>query len=156
MQIFQNSAPRLFLRAPLHQHCTLLLQGLHWLPTSERIIYKTACLCYNSITGSAPSYLAELLQLYSPSRSLRSSSDTRMFKLRHSNSKTHDFHSFPYFGPHIWNHLPQDVRHSTTLSSLQNKLKTFLFSGHFNWPTLNSLYGARARVCVRACVRVCT
>ena len=27
---------------------------LHWLPISERIKYKTACMCYNSITCSAP------------------------------------------------------------------------------------------------------
>ena len=73
----QNAAARLILRIPRHQRCTPLLQQLHWLPVSERIKYKTARMCYNSITGSAPSYLSELLQLYSPSRSLRSSSDTR-------------------------------------------------------------------------------
>ena len=28
-------------------------------------------MCYNAITGSAPSYLFEVLHLYSPSRSLR-------------------------------------------------------------------------------------
>ena len=33
-------------------------------------------MCYIAITGSAPSYLSELLHLYSPSLSLRSSSDT--------------------------------------------------------------------------------
>ena len=81
MQKVQNTAARLILRAPRHQNCTPLLQQLHWLPISERIKYKTACMCYNAITGSAPSYLSELLHLYSPSRSLRSSSDTRMLKI---------------------------------------------------------------------------
>ena len=38
-------------RAPRHQNCTPLLQQLHWLPISERIKYKTACMCYNAITG---------------------------------------------------------------------------------------------------------
>ena len=61
MQKVQNAAARLTLRAPRHQHCTPLLQQLHWLPISERIKYKTACMCYNSVTGSAPSYLSELL-----------------------------------------------------------------------------------------------
>ena len=84
-----------FLRALRHQHCTPLLQQLHWLPISECIKYKTACMCYNSITGSAPSYLSELLQLYSPSRSLRSSSDTRILKLRLFNRKTHGFRFSP-------------------------------------------------------------
>ena len=132
MQKVQNAAAHFILRAPRHQHCTPLLQQLHWLPISERIKYKTACMCYNSITGSAPSYLSELLQLYSPSRSPRSSSDARILKLRLFNRKTRGFRSFSYFGPHIWNNLPQHVRHSNSLPSFKNKLETFLFSEHFN------------------------
>ena len=65
MQKVQNTAARLILRAPRHINCTPLLQQLHWLPVSERIKYKTACMCYNAITGSAPSYLSELLRLQS-------------------------------------------------------------------------------------------
>ena len=59
MQKIQNAAARLILRAPRHQRCTPLPQQLHWLPIFERIKYKTACMCYNSITSSAPSYLSE-------------------------------------------------------------------------------------------------
>ena len=76
----QNVAVHLILRVPHHLHYTSLLQQLHWLPISERIKCRTACMSYNSIKSSAPSYLSELLQLYSPSRSLRSSSDTRILK----------------------------------------------------------------------------
>ena len=108
--------------------CTPLLQQLHWLPISKRIKHKTACMCYNAITGSAPSYLSELLHLYSPSRSLRSTSDTRMFKIQRFNRKTHGFRTFLHFGPHIWNNLSQDIRHSATLSSFKSQLKTFFFS----------------------------
>ena len=70
---------------------------------------KTTCMCYNAVTGSTPSYLSELLHLYSPSRSLRSSSDTRVLKLQRFNCKTHGFHTFSHFGPHIWNNLPQYI-----------------------------------------------
>jgi len=112
--------------------CTPLLQQFHWLPISERIKYKTACMCYNAITGSVPSYLSELLHLYSPSRSLRSSSDTRMLKIPRFNHKTHGFRTFSRFGHHIWNNLPQDIRHSVTLSSFKSQLKTFLFSEYFS------------------------
>ena len=131
MQKVQNTAARLILRAPCHQNCTPLLQQRHWLPNFKRIKYKTACRCYNTITGSAPSYLSELLHLYSPSRSLRSSSDTRMLKLQRFNRKTHGFRTFSHFGPHIWNNLPQDIRQSATLSSFKSKLKIFLFSEYF-------------------------
>ena len=108
MQKVQNTAASLILRVPCHKNCTPLLQELHWLPISEQIKYKTACMCYNAITGSAPSYFSELLHLYSPSRSLCSSSDTRMLKIQRFNHKTHGFRTFSHFGPHIWNNLPQE------------------------------------------------
>ena len=132
MQKVQNTPARLILRAPRHQNCTSLLLQLYWLPISERIKYKTACMCYNAITGSFPSYLSELLHLYSPSRSLRSPSNTRMLKIQRFNRKTHGFRTFSHFGPHIWNNLPQDIRHSATLSSFKKQLKTFLFSEYFS------------------------
>ena len=132
MQKVQNTAAGLILRAPRHQNCTPLLQQIRWLPISERIKYKTACICYNAITGSATSYLSELLHLYSPSRSLRSSSDTRMLKIQRFNRKTHGFRTFSHFGLHIWINLPQDTRSSATLSSFKSKLKTFLLSEYFS------------------------
>ena len=113
-------------------------------------------MCYNVITGSAPSYLYEQLNLYCPSHS---SSDTRMLKLQHCNHKTHGFRTFSCFGPHIGNNLPQDIRHSATLSSFKSKLKTFLYSEYFSYATLSitpiSLYSVLLCVCVCVCVCVC-
>ena len=105
--------------------------GKGWLPISERINYKVACMCFSAINGSDPVYLSELLHVYTPSRRLRSSSDTRMLKIQHYKRKTHGFRTFPCFGPHIWNSLPQDLRHCSTLSSFKAKLKTSLFSQYF-------------------------
>ena len=34
-------------------------------------------MCYNSVIASTPQYLADLLQIYTPSRTLRSTADTR-------------------------------------------------------------------------------
>ena len=73
----QNNVACHIRRAPRHQNGTILLQQLHWLPICEWIKYKIACMCCNAITGSAPSYLSELLHLYSPCRSLRSSGNMR-------------------------------------------------------------------------------
>ena len=127
----QNTAARLILRAPRHQNCTPLLQQLHWLPISERIKYKTACMCYNAITGSAPSYLSELLHLYNPSRlsALRQTHACSNPTLQPQNPWLSHFLTL---GPHIWNNLPQDIRHSATLSSFKSQLKTFLFSEYFS------------------------
>ena len=111
---------------------TLLLEKLHWLPISECIKYKFTCMCFSAINGSGPAYLSELLHVYTPSCTLRSSSDTHMLEIQQYKCKAHGFHTFSCFGPHIWNSLPQDLRHCSTLSSFKAKLKTFLFSQYFH------------------------
>ena len=47
LQKIQNFAARLVLLAPRHQHSTPLLEKLHWLPISECIKYKLACMCFS-------------------------------------------------------------------------------------------------------------
>ena len=78
---------------------------LYWLPVRARISYKTACLCFNAITTSTPAYLSDLLHLYSPSQSLRSSADTCLLKILLYKCKTKGGHAFTYFGPSVWNSL---------------------------------------------------
>ena len=101
----------------------------HWLPISERIKYKTACICYNTITGSAPSYLSEPLHRYSPSRSLRSSSDVCILKLQRFNRKTWLPHFLTLQPPHLEQF---SSRHQAALSSFKSKLKAFLCSEYFS------------------------
>ena len=138
LQKIQNFAARLVLLAPRHHHSTPLLEKLHWLPISEHIIikYKVTCMCFSAISGSGPAYLSELLYVYTPSLhsccTLHSSSDTHMLEIQQYKRKTHGFLTFSCFGPHIWNSLPQDRRHCSTLSSFKARLKTFLFSQYFH------------------------
>ena len=127
LQKIQNFAARLVLLAPRHHHSTPLLEKLHWLLISERIKYDVACMCFGATSGFGPAYLSEQLHVYAPSRTLRSSTDTRMLEIEPYKRKTHGFRTFSCFGPHIWNSLPQDLRHCSTLSSFKAKLKTFLF-----------------------------
>ena len=87
LQKIQNFAARLVLLAPRHQPSTTLLEKLHWLPISERIKYKVACMCFSAINGSGPDYLSELLHVDTPSRTLRSSSDTRMLEIQQTNAR---------------------------------------------------------------------
>ena len=46
LQKIQNFAAKLVLLAPRHHHSTPLLKKLHWLPISEGIKYKVACMCF--------------------------------------------------------------------------------------------------------------
>ena len=116
LQKIQNFSARLVLLAPRHHHSTSLLEKLRWLPISEHIKYKVAYMCFSAINGSGPAYLSELLHVYTPSRTLHSSSDTCMLEIQQYKHKTHGFHTFSCFGPHIWNSLPQDLGHCSTLS----------------------------------------
>ena len=136
--------------APRHHHSTPLLEKLHWLPISELIKYKVACMCFSVINGSGPAYLSELLLIYTPPHTLRSSSDDRMlkiqqhkicqtvyFKLKHISSicrfLTEDaaktlvtscvLSRLDYFNS--WVHL-------TLSSNLSNKFKTLL-QDEFSW-----------------------
>ena len=57
-------------------------KNLHWLPIWERITYKIACMYFSAMKGSGPAYLSELLHVYTPSRTLRSSSDNCMLNIQ--------------------------------------------------------------------------
>ena len=150
LQKIQNFAARLVLLVPCHHHSTPLLEKLHWLPILERIKYKVACICFSAISGSGPAYLSELLHVYTLSRTLRSSSDTRMLEIQQYKRQTRGFRTFTCFGPHIWNSLPQDLRHCSTLSSFKAKLKTFLFFQYFH-PNISTQFLLQS-LCVCVCV----
>ena len=70
----QNCAACLILKTHTRKtdHIIPLFQFLHWLPIQQRIQYKINTLCYKCITGTAPSYLLDCLQLDTPSRTLLS------------------------------------------------------------------------------------
>ena len=71
-------------------------------------------MCFNALSGSGPAYLPELLHIYTPSRTLRSSSDTRMLEIQQYKRKTHGFRAFSCFGPiYICNQCKQLNRFET-------------------------------------------
>ena len=126
--------------------CITVLRLRFLILISECIKYKVACMCFSAVGGSGLAYLSELLHVYSPSRTLCSSSDTHMLEIQQYKRKTHGFRTFSCFGPHICNSLPQDLRHCLTLSSFKAKLKTFLFSQYFR-PNISTQFLPQS-VCV--------
>ena len=126
-QRVQNAAARLVCNAKKSDHVQPLLHQLHWLPVSSRIHYKVASICYNSVVGSGPQYLTDLLQKYTPQRQLRSSFDSRLLCIARVSTKSFGERSFSHFGPALWNNLPFDLRHSMSLTSFRRSLKTYFF-----------------------------
>jgi hypothetical protein len=58
--------------------------------------------------------LWDLVSLYTPSHSLRSSTDGRLLRQSRYKRKSHGFRSFSFYGPQLWNSLPCYITHSTS------------------------------------------
>ena len=63
LQRMQNYAAEVILRLPRSSNITTHLKSLCWLPVKVRSTYKIACLCYHSHNSTAPSFVADMLQI---------------------------------------------------------------------------------------------
>ncbi len=72
LQMVQNAAAHLLTGTRKHEHISPILASLPWLPIHFRINFKILLFTFKSLNGLAPPYLSELLQPYTPHRSLRS------------------------------------------------------------------------------------
>ena len=126
LQSLQNSAARLVTLTSKTAHITPILKSLHWLPVQKRIKFKILILVYRAIHHLAPKYIQDSLQIYRPSRNLRSSNSLLLQVPR--TFHTWGDHSFSHMGPTLWNSLPFSLRNSPTLSTFKIRLKTYLFA----------------------------
>ena len=98
LQKVQNFSAQLIFKTSKCTHISPLLAKLHWLPIDQRIDYKISSLCY-VFSDTAPLYLSDLLCLYVPSCSLRSSVDTCIFWIPTRKKKFQGQRAFSHFGP---------------------------------------------------------
>lgn len=79
LQMVQNAAARLLTGVRNQEHIiTPVLISLHWLPVCFRIDFKVLLLVFKCLNGLAPGYLSDLLSIYNPARSLRSSNQRQL------------------------------------------------------------------------------
>ena len=88
---------------------------------------------FKSLTGTAPSYLCELLTLYHPGRTLRSSDKTLLVVPK--TDQCAGERTFAVAGPRLWNGLPASIRNRPSLNSFKTALKTHLFREAFDLNT---------------------
>jgi len=125
----QSNRFRLWVRmwAGRRDHISPVLWQLHWLPVQRRVDYKLACFVFSYLSGHAPPYLADDINLVSEihRRRLRSSTDRSCAVPRTHN--TFGDRSFAVAGPHVWNSLPAHLRdEDITYGSFRRELKTRL------------------------------
>ena len=134
LQKCQNNAARLIMRVKKRDHITPLLKQLHWLPVRYRINYKIITFCFKVLNGLAPKYfqIDGHFCIYAPTRALRSANDKTIFVEPGFKYKRFGSRSFYFYGPYLWNRLPKELRHITSLSIFKARLKTFLFLQAFD------------------------
>ena len=128
----QNHAAKVVFRKSKHEHITPLLKKLHWLPVKERILFKIATFACRFFDGNLPPYLSSCLSVYTPFRTLRSSSDEEFFSCAKWKIEGFGYRSFSVHVPLVWNSLPPHIRHSCSLSQFKTSLQTFLYTSAFS------------------------
>ena len=74
LQLVQNSAARVISKTKRYTSIMPILNEIHWLPINKQ--FKLLFLTFKSLNGCAPEYLCDMLNVYMPNRSLRSTAFT--------------------------------------------------------------------------------
>ena len=125
LQRIQNSAAWILTKTKKFDHISPILRSLHWLQISDRIDYKILTLTYKCLHDQAPRYIKELIQPYTPARSLRSA-DQHLLCVPKTRLRSYGDRSFQKSAPTLWNSLPLTIRFANSLDCFKSLLKTFL------------------------------
>ena len=125
----QNKAARLVLRKDRKHDSKELLRLLHWLPVQKRIDFKIACLVFKSLKNLSPSYIQDLIEIYKPTSTLRSSASISLKTPIPPNAFVG--RAFSFNAPKIWNNLSHGTRSCASLQSFKKCLKTEFFKTYF-------------------------
>ena len=127
LQRVQNMAARIVRNVGKFEHVTPIMYELHWLPLHERIEFKIIIMTFKILHGCAPGYLEQLLEIYSPKRQLRSSTNCYQLTVPRYNTRMYGYRSFSVAAPTLWNRLPNRIRSITEFQTFKKLLKTHLF-----------------------------
>ena len=123
LQKVQSSTARYIFQCRKRNHISPLL---HWLPINARIEYNLSVICHSFFLGLSPTYLSDLLLVYTPKRNIRSSSDNRILCIPKLRTKTFGHRSFSFAAPTICNSLPSELRQTDSIQKNKLALKTHL------------------------------
>jgi hypothetical protein len=130
LQRVQNVGARIITRTHKYDHITPVLKELHWLPINRRIEYKILALTWKALHGDAPPYIRNLLDVYTPSRSLRSQKELSLI-VPHSKTISYGDRGLKCAAPVLWNGLPSQMKKIKTLDAFKRALKTHLFESEY-------------------------
>ena len=126
LQSIQNRAARLVFSVGARSHTTPLISDLHWLPVQQRITFKTCLYIFKILNSLSPQYLSNTIQVYTPSRTLRSSSDTHKLAIPKCQLTVSE-RRFSVAAAKSWNSIPLAIRSISNSATFKRNLKTYLF-----------------------------
>ena len=130
LQRLHNAAARCVLMRPLDSSAKYMLCDLHCLPVRKRVHYKLLLLTYKTLNGSAPEYIVNQLQIYCPTRLLRSA-DRNLLSVKNTCIKIGDS-SFTVAASVPWNALPCHTRKARTIECFKSMIKTYLYYVYYD------------------------
>ena len=138
-----NAAARLVVGARKFEHITLTLRDvLHWLPVSQRILYKVAATAFDCIRGTGPAYFKHVCTLVADvtGRVHLRSAERRDMPVPRTRTELRR-QSFQVAAPTVWNSLLAHLR-STLISRKQFRdgLKSHLFTEGYFWSSENTCF----------------
>ena len=122
LQRIQNTAARVVTLTTKYSHIKPVLLDLHWLPVSSRIIYKLLLIVFKSLNGQAPAYIQDMLNIYKPSRNLRSANRYLLQEIKSYRTWGTDLFLLRHHVSGI------NIKTSTSIHSFKTSLKTHLMS----------------------------
>ena len=125
LQRVQNTLARVVLKVRKFDHITPTLKELRWLPVKHRVTFQIATLTFKTLKFGQPTYLRDLINIYEPTRTLRSSSQQLISKNRTRTVVA--TRAFKHSSSAIWNNLPVFIRGCNSVDNFKHKLKTHLF-----------------------------
>jgi len=109
---------------------TPVLEDLHWLPVSQRVVFKTALMVWKCVHGVTPAYLSDLCvpatAISGRQHLLSAATGTLLVPCTRTATGQR---SFTVNGPATWNRLPPALQSLDLLeSAFKRALMTHLFS----------------------------
>ena len=113
LQLVQNGAARVISQTKRYTSITLTLNELHWLPVNKGCQFKILLLTFKSLTGCAPEYFCDMLNVYMPNRSLRSTAFTSLVPYRNRSIRLGK-RLFGTSAAKLWNELPRNIQRANS------------------------------------------
>ena len=117
-----------------YDHITPPLRELHWLSIEHSITFKLLVITFKALSNLAPCCIDNLVHIYTPNRTLRSSSKFQP-QVRRSDLKIYGDRAFSVRAPRSYGIvflIILDIRCSANVSAFKSALKTYLFKCYFS------------------------